>query len=322
MSNVTITKFRTSRLTNAAHKQFHEEFLEKLQTSDAVKQKLSVQLANYVQSLQTEDTYYKLTEKSMFTEKIHSVCSLCSSVYSAMRATIYYKKKMAVTDEVKDAATRMIYFLDSHRISRVNKYIRRLSLFKSLADDILAQYSKDMEVLGIGDEVTSLKTLSTDMQNLISVRTAERQSIPAGALKAARREVDDCYQVIVERINAYSVLSEGENGFKDVIEYENAQIRRYMRVELNQAVSDNGEAPGTGTGDGNGTGTDSGSGDSAGTGTGEGDNAGTGSGNGSGTDTGNGDGSGSDSGNGDGTGTDSGSGGGNTSTDDDSPFHP
>lgn len=322
MSNLTITKFRTSRLTNAAHKQFHEEFLEKLQTSEAVKQKLSVQLANYVQSLQTEDTYYKLTEKSMFTEKIHSVCSLCSSVYSAMRATIYYKKKMAVTDEVKDAATRMIYFLDSHRISRVNKYIRKLSLFKSLADDILAQYSKDMEVLGIGDEVTSLKTLSTDMQNLISVRTAERQSVPAGALKAARREVDDCYQVIVERINAYSVLSEGENGFKDVIEYENAQIRRYMRVELNQVVSDTGETPGTGTGEGNGQGSDSGSGDNAGTGTGEGDNAGTGSGNGSGTDSGSGEGSGSDTGNGDGTGSDSGSGGGNTSTDDDSPFHP
>ena len=332
MGKIIISKFRTARLTNAAHKQFHEEFLEKLQTSDAVKQKLAVQLANYVQVLQKEDTYYKLTERSVFTEKIHSACSLCGNVYGAMRATIYYKKKMADTEEVKDAATRLIYFLDSHRIARVNKYIRKLSLFKSLADDILAQYSEEMEVLGIREEVTSLKNLSTDMQTLIGVRTAERQSIPPQALKKARQDVDTCYKNIVEVINAYSVLSEEENEFTDVIEYENAQIRRYMKVELKKTVTESTEPSDSGNGNGNDSGSDNGTGDGSGTGSGSGDGAGTdsgsgdgsgadsGSGDGSDTDSGSGDGSDTGSGSGDGSGTDSGSGG--TSTDDDSPFHP
>ena len=187
-------------------------------------------------------------------------------------------------------------------------------------------------MLGIREEVTSLKNLSTDMQTLIGVRTAERQSIPPQALKKARQDVDTCYKNIVEVINAYSVLSEEENEFTDVIEYENAQIRRYMKVELKKTVTESTEPSDSGNGNGNDSGSDNGTGDGSGTGSGSGDGAGTdngssddsdtgsGSGDGSGTDSGSGDGSDTGSGSGDGSGTDSGSGG--TSTDDDSPFHP
>ena len=238
MDNLQIRGFRVSRMVNAAHKQFHQEFIEKLRANSALRERLSVQLAEYAQALQQENVYDSLPGKSVLTGKINRACSLCGSVYNAMKAIVTYKRRMADTDEMKDAAARMENFMKTYGITRVKRYIRRLSMFKSLADDILKNYSTEMELLGIGEEVAHLKRLSADMQAFIAVRTAERQGIPRRAMQQARQRVDACYKKIVGSINAYAFLSEDQREFSDIIDFANAQIRRYRNVELNRPATD------------------------------------------------------------------------------------
>ena len=181
--------------------------------------------------------YDSLPGKSVLTGKINRACSLCGSVYNAMKAIVTYKRRMADTDELKDAAAKMENFMKTYGITRVKRYIRRLSLFKSLADDILKNYSTEMELLGIGEEVAHLKRLSADMQAFIAVRTAETQGIPRRAMQQARQRVDACYKKIVGSINAYAFLSEDQREFSDIIYFANAQIRRYRNVELNRPAT-------------------------------------------------------------------------------------
>ena len=238
MDNLQIRGFRVSRMANAAHKQFHQEFIEKLRANGALRERLSAQIEEYAQALQQENVYDSLPGKSVLTGKINRACSLCGSVYNAMKAIVTYKRRMADTDELKDAAAKMENFMKTYGITRVKRYIRRLSLFKSLADDILKNYSTEMELLGIGEEVAHLKRLSADMQAFIAVRTAETQGIPRRAMQQARQRVDACYKKIVGSINAYAFLSEDQREFSDIIDFANAQIRRYRNVELNRPATD------------------------------------------------------------------------------------
>ena len=237
MDNLQIRGFRVSRMANAAHKQFHQEFIEKLRANSALRERLSAQIEEYAQALQQENVYDSLPGKSVLTGKINRACSLCGSVYNAMKAIVTYKRRMADTDEMKDAAAKMENFMKTYGITRVKRYIRRLSLFKSLADDILKNYSTEMELLGIGEEVAHLKRLSADMQAFIAVRTAETQGIPRRAMQQARQRVDACYKKIVGSINAYAFLSEDQREFSDIIHFANAQIRRYRNVELNRPAT-------------------------------------------------------------------------------------
>ena len=336
-----ITSFSSKKLKNSAHKLFHEELLENLKASDAVMQKLGSMVTVYESALVEEDRYHKLAHKSLYTEKIAESCKVCSTLYVMMKSQVGFRLKMTADEEELTAAKRLDYFLKMYAPLKGRSYINRLSLFKSLSDDILTTYKEDAVLLGISDMAEELKKISTTTSSYATIRMAEKMSIPNGALKSARNTVDSSYKNLVLAINGLMAMSTDKTEFQTAIDFFNAQIRRYSLSELNSMAGKE-ETPATdspngsdSTGSGNagsdsGTSGDGGSSDS-GSGSGSSDSgsdsgssdSGSGSGsndsgNGSGSsDSGSGGGS-SDSGSGSGS-SDSGSGGG---TDDDSPFHP
>ena len=333
-----ITSFSSKKLKNSAHKLFHEELLENLKASDAVMQKLGSMVTVYESALVEEDRYHKLAHKSLYTEKIAESCKVCSTLYVMMKSQVGFRLKMTADEEELTAAKRLDYFLKMYAPLKGRSYINRLSLFKSLSDDILTTYKEDAVLLGISDMAEELKKISTTTSSYATIRMAEKMSIPNGALKSARNTVDSSYKNLVLAINGLMAMSTDKTEFQTVIDFFNAQIRRYSLSELNSMVGKE-ETPATdspngsdSTGSGN-AGSDSwtsGDGGSSDSGSGSGSNdagsdSGT-SGDGGSNDSGNGSGS-SDSGSGGGS-SDSGSGSGSSDsgsgsgTDDDSPFHP
>ena len=341
-----ITSFSSKKLKNSAHKLFHEELLENLKASDAVMQKLGSMVTVYESALVEEDRYHKLAHKSLYTEKIAESCKVCSTLYVMMKSQVGFRLKMTADEEELTAAKRLDYFLKMYAPLKGRSYINRLSLFKSLSDDILTTYKEDAVLLGISDMAEELKKISTTTSSYATIRMAEKMSIPNGALKSARNTVDSSYKNLVLAINGLMAMSTDKTEFQTVIDFFNAQIRRYSLSELNSMAGKE-ETPATdspngsdSTGSGNagsdsGTSGDGGSSDSgsgsgssdSGSGSGSSDSGSSDSGSGSGSnDSGSGSGS-SDSGSGSGS-SDSGSSGGSSDsgsgsgTDDDSPFHP
>ena len=221
-----IPTFNVARLTNSAHKLFHEEIIEKLQQQEVPNPQLAELVRRYREAFARENSLRKIARKSFYTEQKDHANMVCGQTVGMIRATVSYVLKTTDNEEEREAGRMVSHYIRQLGLSYERKYIHRLSLYHTLVSVLRRTYGREMELLGISGLVDRLEREATAMQATIALRQQETMSIPRQALRQARREVDECYTAVVCALNFLSMF-ETEAEAREMAEFCTAQIRRY-----------------------------------------------------------------------------------------------
>jgi hypothetical protein len=96
----------------------------------------------------------------------------------------------------------------------------------NLLQDIRNKYAQDATAAGIADWVEELNAANEAFGQLVGDRYEETATRCDLVLKQCRREVDEVYHAMVERINALAVV-EGGAAYEAFIRNLNAVIEKY-----------------------------------------------------------------------------------------------
>lgn len=221
-----IPTFNVARLTNSAHKQFHDEIQERLQQLEGQNPQLDELVRRYGEALARENGARKIARKSFLTEKKDRANAVCGQIVGMMRATVSYVMKTTDNEEERTAARTVSHYIRQSGLSYERKYIHRLSLYNTLVRGLRRDYAREVERLGISHLVDRLEREATAMQEAIAQRQQETMSIPRQALLKARREVDECYAAVVCALN-FLAMFETETAAREAADFCIGQIRRY-----------------------------------------------------------------------------------------------
>ena len=221
-----IPTFNVARLTNSAHKLFHEEIIERLQQQAVPNPQLAELVRRYREAFARENSLRKIARKSFHTEQKDHANMVCGQTVGMIRATVTYVLKTTDNEEEREAGRMVSHYIRQLGLSYERKYIHRLSLYHTLVSVLRRTYGREMELLGISGLVDRLEREATAMQATIALRQQETMSIPRQALRQARREVDECYTAVVCALNFLSMF-ESEAEAREMATFCTAQIRRY-----------------------------------------------------------------------------------------------
>ena len=221
-----IPTFNVARLTNSAHKLFHEEIIEKLQQQAVPNPQLAELVRRYREAFARENSLRKIARKSFYTEQKDHANMVCGQTVGMIRATVTFVMKTTDNEEEREAGRMVSHYIRQLGLSYERKYIHRLSLYHTLVSVLRRTYGREMELLGISGLVDRLEREATAMQATIALRQQETMSIPRQALRQARREVDECYTAVVCALNFLSMF-ESETAAREMATFCTAQIRRY-----------------------------------------------------------------------------------------------
>ena len=221
-----IPTFNVARLTNSAHKLFHEEIIERLQQQAVSNPQLAELVRRYREAFAREDSLRKIARKSFYTEQKDHANMVCGQTVGMIRATVTFVLKTTDNEEEREAGRMVSHYIRQLGLSYERKYIHRLSLYHTLVSVLRRTYGREMELLGISGLVDRLEREATAMQEAIALRQQETMSIPRQALRQARREVDECYTAVVCALNFLSMF-ETEAEAREMATFCTAQIRRY-----------------------------------------------------------------------------------------------
>ena len=123
-----IPTFNVARLTNSAHKLFHEEIIEKLQQQAVPNPQLAELVRRYREAFARENSLRKIARKSFYTEQKDHANMVCGQTVGMIRATVTYVLKTTDNEEEREAGRMVSHYIRQLGLSYERKYIHRLSL--------------------------------------------------------------------------------------------------------------------------------------------------------------------------------------------------
>lgn len=311
------------KLPNGIHFTHVDQSITRVEGAGIENELVVRQLGRLKTAFAEEDRCFKLSQKSLLSDKIREADTNRDRVYVLIKKTVDTYMELPLADYSEPASVVHQKLRDYHIDTREKLQSETGKLDNLLQD--LKELENELQKLGLAQLVADLKKYNDEVKHLMMERADERAPRVAGELRAARHATDVEYAELIELINAMlklfpsAALTKLEQQMNADIDYLRRQVLRSGSSQ--NAAEDGGDddedngSSGSGSGDGGNSGGDSGngsgdggnSGGDSGSGSGDGGNSGGGDGSGSG---GSGSGSGgNDSGSGDGGGGGNDSGG-------------
>lgn len=250
-----ITTINLSGMPNGAHFTYHSNRVYPLANADTnVKSIAAAQLTAYHTAIQAEDEALKLSQKSLLSDDLAEADKQRDFVYNKFRNSV--KSYLDFPEaEIALAAKALNQVLKDYAIEPTMQMDKETGLLINLIQDLEGKHAAHVTTLNLGLFVTQLKKYNEQAIALTASRTEERIGNTAGAMKAARQQVDDTYRQLIKVVNAY-IIVEGDAKYKAFADYMNTLIREYKQNVLGQKPAHPGGAVTPDTGDG-GSGNDS-----------------------------------------------------------------
>ena len=119
---------------------------------------------------------------------------------------------------------------------------KETGLLINFLTDLEGKYQTEVTTLALTPFVTALKEANERVRSLTTSRTEERMTVTVGAMKTARKAVDNAYRTLVKWVNALALI-EGETEYADFIDYVNTEIIHYKREVIGQPSTQTPERP-------------------------------------------------------------------------------
>ena len=215
-------------MRNDEHFQFQTEFRALVYKYDAAKLNIAAQFQTYLPLFDREDTALKKIMKSAVTAEIQAADKERDTIFRGMTDA----QKAALkhfNPQIQAAAKRLQPVFDTYGNLAKKPLNEETSGIYNFLQELNGTYAADTKMAGIDLWAAELGRLNNAFSVLMRGRFDETALRTDIVLKEARREVDNTYRTIVERINAL-VIVEGEAAYIEFIRTLNAVIAKYATI--------------------------------------------------------------------------------------------
>ncbi len=227
-----IKDLNVARLRNGAHFLYMKKVLTRAKADPAVVEKGGTYLTDFEGAVEQEDANLYLSKKSQNTDFISAGDQDRDALYSGYKQSV--QNFLGLSDGPLSEAARVLWQqIVDYGIDTKMQLDLETGLLVNFIADLEGKYAAQVETLGLGVMVSSLKASNEKVIEMTEARDEERMGKTVGALKAARKRTDDCYRLFVKTINAYAWI-EGDAELSDFMDYVNVQVKHYKEEALGQ----------------------------------------------------------------------------------------
>lgn len=231
--DILINSINLKNLPNGAHYNYMQATIERVEADEAVKAKVTKELAALKSAFDTEDECLKLSQKSALTDSIAEADNRRDAFYAGYKNAVKGFLQLPEGDLLTAAKALWQHIID-YKIDTKAQLDKETGMLTNFVDDLQGKLATQVTTLGLKPFVDNLKTANDQTRDLLKQRDTENATKTVGATKAARQATDAAYRTLIKKINAHAVLDETD-ALRPFIEAMNAQILRYKRNVLNQS---------------------------------------------------------------------------------------
>jgi hypothetical protein len=158
----------------------------------------------FVPVLDIEGALINVMKKSDYTARIAAADGRVDRCLTGMNATIAAAQHSADPDIVAAAQSLHNRFQAFGSIRRKNYEAETTDVNLLLADLRTPEYALKVNLVGLPSWVVELTAAEAEFEKLYTQRRDEMAKKPQGRLSNARRETNNCYYPIIEKLNAYA----------------------------------------------------------------------------------------------------------------------
>ena len=217
-----------TKLRNAEHSQFHTEFKEQLELKTALSLGVVPQFADYTQKYTDESEAMVYISKSSYTEQLAAADDRRDMIFRGLADTIFAAQNH-YKDENIAAAKKLAIILNTYGNIANESYDEETALISKFVEELQGNYLTETELLGLAEWAEELKKSNTVFQTLKDQRYSEESGKTELRMKNVRKQTDEVYKSIINRINA-QILLNGEANYKDFVTALNLRIEHYKTL--------------------------------------------------------------------------------------------
>jgi len=249
-----IKEIDRSRLRNDEHFQFHTEFRDLVVKEGAQKLNVQAQFDAYLPLYNKEDEGIKKVARSALTAKIHEADKARDETYTGMVELNAVTLGYHYSEAVRDAAKTLKVLFNTYGDLTHKPLNEQTSAIHNILQELKGHYLQATQAVRIDDWVNELEARNNAFDALVKERFDESASKSDVVVKTARANVDNAYNVIVERVSAFALI-QGVEQYELFIKTLNSVIAKYSAIvnarlgrkhhkpETEETVGDDGNRP-------------------------------------------------------------------------------
>ncbi len=222
-----IKKIDLSRLRNEEHYQFNTDFNALTESNNPTTLGIEVGFDAYQPLYIDEGEALDIIRRSAITEDIAKADALRDKTYRGLRDAVKSATSHFLVGK-QQAAYRIQVVLDHYGDIIHKTYDEETAAIGSLIGD-LAALTADVTLLGLTDWIAEMQANNQAFDTLKKMRYTEAAVKTQLRMKQVRRQVDDAYNRITERIDALVIVNGGE-AYATYINELNKRIDSYNLV--------------------------------------------------------------------------------------------
>jgi hypothetical protein len=237
----------------STHNQRNDEhlgFMTAIRTTLAKYSPTSIDLTNVLvaqfgDKVNNEDVSYKIVAKSSLTEEISKLDSASDSILVGFTTQI--RAFMTHYDPAfQAAANRIMIVYNAFGDIRNKSYVAQTTDVVNFLQELKGKLNSDVVLLGLQGWVTRIEQANNEFMTVFNARQNEQASKNAlTRLRTCRKETDEAYRAIVNRVNA-GIAFNGETKYKTFVldinttidYYNNLMAQRRGRAAAKKNTSD------------------------------------------------------------------------------------
>ncbi|GKT30575.1 hypothetical protein ADUPG1_001572 [Aduncisulcus paluster] len=215
----------TLSLRNDEHFQFQTELKGLVEQYTPAALGIEAAWAVYEPLYTDESNALNVIRKSAVTSELAEADHYRDSLYRGICDTVKGATNH-YNSAVKVSANRIEIAIDHYGNINVKSYDEQTAAINSLLSDLKNDYAADVSQLNIGEWLIELQTANTTFETLMKERYAEDSGKTQLSMKDVRRQVDEVYRTITERIGALVIVN-GEEAYSGFVNELNQRIEKY-----------------------------------------------------------------------------------------------
>lgn len=223
-----IKSININNLRNDEHFQLHTELRKLVEKHGAAALNIEAAFAAYLPLYAAVDEALTKVSKSALTADIHAADKRRDALFRGM---VNANKSAAdhFKPDVQAAAKRLKVLLDTYGNLAQKPLNEETAALHNLLQELEGSYAADAKLAGLADWAAELKAANAAFGKLVTDRYEEAALKTDLVLKQCRREADEAYRAIAERVNALAVV-EGVAKYEDFIRQLNAVLEKYATL--------------------------------------------------------------------------------------------
>lgn len=220
-----IKKNHLVELQNEEHAGFHTYVQEYILEDSMVSQKVQVQLTDHKLKLAIEKSVLDIVQKNTFTERVNAADAArdkpIRGFFKVVKGMLHHFNAVVAQaayniDVINEKFSGITYLTNEKQTSAEESYLAALKA--AIAN---------ITTLNLNDWVVEIEAKENAFLELVKNRNTEDDVKSGINMKTARVATDDCYDAIVDRINAYITI-EGDAVYANFVTKLNNRIDQYI----------------------------------------------------------------------------------------------